>query len=225
MRALKAWDNDQRAVVGPGAVSFLSMVRMQGIPSGWQAFVGHLTARFVSPAGDTIASFQPGRETAIWGTPIEGDPKAVHAFLVPRAQFDAAVAAGAHIELDYSISLLRPTKSFEFAADGSRTSVPGVGYCGTTADPRFLLVSCFVNRMQPALLVSQVVGAPGEPEPLDPPDFRPGILSFLGNADHTGTAPIGTERIHVTTFDDAAHFDRSITAVGLLNGKDCRLAE
>lgn len=221
--ALTRWEGGQRAAAGPRAIALTTAVRTEGVPEGWRAMAGQVRASFVDAAGETIATMKPRRETAVWSTAADGMPLAIHAWLMPRAQYESLAAEGVNMRLDHSVTLLRPQATFEVTADGTLRAVPGVGYCGAEANTRArrVLLNCLISQMQPALVVAAMAGAPGDDTPAGQPDYRPALLGFMTEGEHTAALPFGSERIQVATFTARAHLDRRVEATGILGGANC----
>lgn len=101
--------------------------------------------------------------------------------------------------------------------------MPDVGYCGAEANTRArrVLLNRFINQMQPALVVAAMAGAPGDGTPAGQPDYRPALLGFMTEGEHTAALPFGSERIQVTTFTARAHLNRRVEATGILGGANC----
>lgn len=117
--------------------------------------------------------------------------------------------------------MLRPGESVEVAAGSERRRYPGLGYCGATLDTRVQQrpqLECYIHEQQPAILVAQPIGAPGDGQIVAAPDYRPGFLRSLRDHDYAATLPQGAERIRLTSFDDVAHVSRRVEVDGVLGG-------
>ena len=222
--ALIAWDGDTRRQAGAHAIAFLSSARIDGVPEGWRPMISHVQTTVMTADGRPLTTLEPGRHTAVWGSASDGTPVAQHAFLLPRAQYEEFAAQAARLRLDYSVSLLRPVLTVDVPVDDERRFFPGLGYCSAVTEARIrrTVLSCWMNQMHPALLVAYADGVPAMGMNVGTPDYRPSMLGFLGDAEHTTTLPAAVPTVRLTAFQAAAHVSRQVETSAILGSVGCR---
>jgi hypothetical protein len=219
-----AFAEEQRDRAGPDAIVFNTRLAVRGVPDGNIVRVSSVVATWRAD-GTQLVRVLPGESRQKWTIGEDGLPAVDHFWLLRRADH-ARLAARSDVEmqLHYTMTLLAPTATAEFTADGRREWHPGIGYCSAAFDRSQggVQVDCYKWGAQPALLMANIAGRPDtERQVSAPPDYTPAVIDFWGGQRHNVTlsAP-GTEvpRVTVTTYRARAHFDRRVTAPGVLGG-------
>ena len=215
--------------LGPNPVGFSTTLETT-VPKGSLAMVGAARLSYVDGEGHTLMTLKP---------PSGNDP--MHAvgattrtdrWLLSRAEYERLVAQRAHARLTYSVSLLEPTVSRDFAADGSRRYIDGLGSCGAglsetrTEDSRVMamVADCLKHGAQPALTALSVNGETSGPIPEVAVSFRPSWLELLSVERWTrgsNVQPPPVPTVTLSAFDAPAHVDRTFDVPGVLGGEQC----
>jgi hypothetical protein len=218
-----AFSEEQRDRAGADAIAFNTRLAVRGVPEGNLVRVGSVVATWRA-GGTQLARVLPGESRQKW-TDDEGVPAVDHFWLLRRTDHEAlAVREDVQTQLHYAMTLLAPTATAEFVADGQRAWHPGIGYCSAEFDRSQggVQVDCYKWGAQPALLTANIVGRPDmERQVSAPPDYTPALIDFWGGQRHNVTLKVpGPEvpRVIVTAYRARAHFDRHVTAPGVLGG-------
>lgn len=216
------YSEELRKRAAPDAIAFATQLIQQSVPAGHRLTLGPAEMIYRTPSGGEHTLYADRLQ---WKATEQGLPAANHYWLLSRADYERLAALGdVETHIDYSLSLLAPAATAEFAADGRRAFYPGIGYCGATLD-RFtglVHVDCFKAGVRPAQLVANLDGAPDiESKASGRPDFTPAALDFWGGRRYRmqlrtqgGNAP----RVKLTAFEARAHFNRQIVVPGVLGG-------
>jgi hypothetical protein len=216
------YSEEQREMAGPGAIAFTTQLIQRSAPPGHRLTLGVARITYRA-ANDEVQALYPGRVQ--WRPTDEGLPAANHYWLLSRSDYERLAAmVDIKTEIAYSVSLLAPAATAEFAADGRRAFHQGIGYCSAVFDrsSRLVDVDCFKAGPQPAQLVAHLAGAPDtESRTSGNPDFVPAFLDFWGGKRHVmqlrsrdGDVP----RVKVTALEARVHFDRKVVVPGVLGG-------
>lgn len=226
--SVQRYSDEHRRVAGARAVAFATRLVVTGAPADAILTVNRVEIAFPRPEA-TENPLRPGLTSSRWIRTSADAPSVDHFWLLPRAEYQRlADASAAQTQVNYSLSLLRPSASATFLADGQRRYYSGIGFCGATLDrgTASVTVDCFKPGAQPALLTA----TPKEPKdsveihrPRELPDFTPPWLDFWGGHRHilsiarvqAGNEPL---QVTVTAYKAQAHFDRQIVVPGVLGG-------
>jgi hypothetical protein len=217
------YSEEHRRVAGADALAFSTRLDAQ-VPDGNLLVVNHVDLRYVS-GGRELRRLRPGRTSSYVMRKAEAPPTADHYWLLPATDLKRLASdPGVEAHLDYSLSLLAPKNTVQFAADGSRHYYEGIGYCSAEFDRALgaVAVDCFKPGVQPAYLTANIDGtADSAATRRFPLNYAPAVLDFWGGkrtdiqlAAHGSEIP----RVNVTAYEPRAHFDRQLIRPGVLGG-------
>lgn len=215
---------EQRDRAGADAIAFSTRLAMQGVPPDNLIRIGGVIMKWRADGHELHRVF-PGQSRPRWVRDEVGRPTVDYYWLLKRDEYQRlASQAGVETQVDFSMTLLAPNATAEFAADGQRAWRPGIGYCSATFDRAngSVVVDCFKWGAQPALLTAKVSGRPdtelGVP---GPPNYTPAVIDFWGGRQHNvqlASQGPETPRVIVTAYRARAHFDRQLIVPGVLGG-------
>lgn len=215
----------QWARLGDGAVAFAVRLVVDRLPEGGRLVLSRAELAYRTADGGTVPLGGAEANSKLVLTE-SGMPAMDRYWMLSKQQYQKLVAdPSVATHVDYSLSLLAPSATAVFIADGRRKFYDGIGYCGATAYYRTtgeVNVDCYRAGDQPALLVARMEGEPDiEGRASQAPDFAPAILDFWGGRRHyfqlhfTGST---VSRVQVTAYEARAHFTRQFDVPGVLGG-------
>jgi hypothetical protein len=223
------WPAEQREAAGPNAIGFSTTLESK-VPPGWRASVGYVTAIYLNADDKVLGKVTSSRMTPARTSPADGVASDSHFWLLSRARYDSLQAQGAHLRLQYSLSLLKPVATTTIVADGAPHFAEKLGYCRAKANnsKRVVEVSCLERGSQHAYLTANLSGEPAyNARPSNFPDFTPAFLRLFTVQERTTQLPLPRApedaSVTVTAFDPIAHKDAQFTLPGMLGDASCKL--
>ena len=222
------WPAEQREAAGANAVGFSTTLESK-VPPGWRASVGYVTATYLS-ADDKVLEkvWSSGMAPARTST-ADGVTSDSHFWLLSRARYNSLVAQGAHLRLQYSVSLLEPVVSTTLVADGAPHFAEGLGYCRAIPNDSkgMVEIGCLKRGTQHAYLTAHLADEPAyAAKPSNFPDYTPAILRLLTvNERHTQLPLPRTPdiaKVAITAFEPRSHEDVQFTLPGMLGDASCK---
>jgi hypothetical protein len=210
---------------GTDSIAFAVRLIVDRIPEGAQLVVDRAQLTYSTPSGRTVSlgAGRAGAQSAQQWVKTESGQRAIDQYwLMSRKDYQRLSAApGTTAHFDYSLSLLNPTATTVFAADGRRAFRSGVGYCSAALNPYLagrVNVDCYRTGDQPALLAVRWDGQPDiEDRPSLSPNYTPAILDFWGGSRHRMVvAGAAASQVRVTAYEARAHFTRQFDVPGVL---------
>jgi hypothetical protein len=223
-----AFPEVQWAAAGADALAFGVRLVAERLPEGGVLALDRAALTYRTAGGDvtplytarTMGQWTAGR----WISTDSGQQATNRYWMLSKAQYQKLAedpSVTTHVE--YSLSLLAPSATAVFNADGKREFREGIGYCGAriyaTGDVN---VNCYRSGDQPALLMAKLEGQPDiESRASGDPDFTPAMLDFWGGRRHymqLHVKDVTTARVQVTAYEARAHFTRRFDVPGVLGG-------
>lgn len=208
---------------GARPLAFASRLVEQQVPAGNRVVVDHVDITYRA-AGRPVGRLDGG----YWPKPrkrtADGQWAIDHSWLLPAAEYERLRQIdGVETVFNYSLSLLAPTATATFAADGRRRHFAGIGYCSADMQPerRRIVLDCFRAGPRAALFSAVEAGAEQATEAIPGfVDYRPALLDFWGGQRLSLMLPATGEaaQITVTAYAPRVHFARQLAAAGVLGG-------
>jgi hypothetical protein len=208
---------------GLDAVVFGTVLTVREPVQDDHLILGHPTAKYVDADGRTLFAVRGFYSRLPSSTMVGGRAALTHYWVLPRERYEQLAArADVRLQLDYSLSLLVPKTRAVVSMDGRREFFSGLGYCGARQQHSDVTADCFKAGPQPALLLAtRVGGVPSADKAGRDPDFTPAMLSWLaGRRYQISVAPseVPSSQVQITAYVARAHFQRRLTAPGILGG-------
>ena len=220
------WTEDQRIAAGENAIGFETRTTVSGAPSGWRTIVERVDARYVDAEGGISHVMRPARFTPVVQHVDAGTQLVSHYWLIPREAGERLASTRTRLALEYSMSLLRPTRTAELIVNSPRQAIDGFGYCGAGFDraTSTIKVDCFKQGSQPALFTANLDGASADLERASNyPDYKPAALEWFGGQRHVvllrNVPADRAARVQLSSYEAAAHFTRAFTLEGVLGAR------
>jgi hypothetical protein len=215
--------SEHHNAAGRNAIAFATAIVPTGAPPDWKVLLSNVSATYRNDGNEVLHTLWYSRVTPIWKPTPDGARSAVHLWLLPRDAYETLVSQSAHLQLDYSFSLLEP-HSFELPVDGKRHYLSALGYCRAKRDPLTsgVTVKCFKNGDQPGLVAAKFIDVQTPEIVASEPDFTPAWLSYPGGKRYKINLPATAEadgaRIKITAYEARAHTERQLIVPGVLGG-------
>ena len=216
------WTVEQQHAAGPDAIGFATAAIPTGVPNGWRLRIGSVEATYTSD-DTTRHTLGPLRLMPRWRMNADGELVARHFWLISRNTYEGLSRdPSTQLQLDFFLSLLKPSHSYDISIGAKREYFPGVGYCGAkfNAMTSRIDVECFKLGNLPALLTVELPDTPKRKIDLGFADYTPPWLDFFQSRSYTtslryspSSAP---SQVIVTAYEDQAHFDRQLVIPGVL---------
>jgi non-heme chloroperoxidase len=211
---LYLWSDEELRDAGRESIAFITAAEARGLPVDWRVKLNYVQANY-SASGVPVESLRPASFMTDWG-----DGPLTHAWMLPESTLHLLKREDVHIELRYSLTLLKPRHHF-LPTDGHRHALPGLGWCSAKADvPRNLVeVECFSALSHPAQISAQLNDVPATRR-YGRVDFAPGwarqlygervelTVGWLRIAKH--------DTITVTAWENAGAIEKSLALPGVL---------
>ncbi|HTE42009.1 MAG TPA: hypothetical protein VK629_14380, partial [Steroidobacteraceae bacterium] len=207
----------------PDGIVFATTLAQRAVPRDSKLVIDRVVGSYRRAGEPEESSVELARYTGKW-TESAGMPIANYYWLLSNADYTRlAGMPDVEFRLDYYLTLLAPKSTIDLATDGRREFYPGIGYCSAKPVPASsdAEVDCLKIGAQPALLLAKPVGTSDvQGSASDFPNYVPTALDFIGGKRHRMrlSAVKGVARIQVTAYEAQAHFERTVTSVGLLGG-------
>jgi hypothetical protein len=217
------FEDEQRERAGPEAIAFAVRMVVDRIPAGGRLALSRTELTYRKADGETV-SLGAGQFSAQWTTTESGLPARDQYWLLSKQDYQRLVAdPGVSAHFDYALSLLEPTATAAFTADGRRAVHEGIGYCGAGVDRATgsVDVDCYRLGEQPALFTARLQGQPdilGKASSYA--DFTPAVLDFWGGQRHRVQlrAAAAAPTVQVAAYEPRVHFSRQFDVPGVLGG-------
>jgi hypothetical protein len=207
---------------GSDAVAFGTVLTEREPARNGHVILGRPTAKYVDAEGRTLFTLRGFGGASDSNMTGDGRPGLTHYWLLSRARYqELAARLDVSLQIDYSLSLLVPKTRVVVPVDGPREFHAGLGYCGARQSDGFggVLVDCFKTGLQPALLLAnEAGGAPSTDRSENGPDFTPVMLSPFAGQRYQISLGMQPSHVQITAYEARAHFERRITAPGVLGG-------
>lgn len=153
---LPLWDDERLGNAGPAAVAFVTAIEAQGLPLDWRAKLNYAQANY-SAGGVPIESLRP----STYITDSRGGAALTHVWMLPESTLRRLQGVQPQLQLDYSLTLLRPI-DHRLPTDGRPRTLPGIGWCSARVDEpgNRVEVDCFAAITHPAQVSAQLDGIP-----------------------------------------------------------------
>jgi len=214
-----AWTPQELDDAGPSPVAFTTRVDSSGVPAGDRLVVDHVQGGFVDTQGHNLVSPKIARRLASTFR-HNGQNDFEESWLMSRPQ--AAALTNARFQIDYDLTLMKPTATYALPADGQKRHLQGLGDCSfksVSGKAVIQLVECRLSGAAPAMVVTRV---DGYPDKHGQTSYAPKWLQLGGESyvldvapsrivDPTAPVPSVTA-VTLTTYEAVSHVHRDVLA-------------